>query len=269
MNPTPGYYCVIQFCPDQSRLEAANVGVIVFCPEQNYLDAKLSTDNARVQKFFGRDGFDWERINSYKLGLRERLGVEKEGFKSLSDLETFAARRGNSLRITPPRPMTVRDPAQDLETLFEQLVGSRKKSRSGAGFRRILRQKFTQANLGRKLQSDLEVTISRLDKQLDVPFGYQNGRFNLIQPVNFRSENPDQLTKTASVHAVDGMAVYGEPNPRFGDMRLIVVANFSAEARKAASQVEKILDQGHVKLYTSKTLDRLIQDIQTNGKELA
>ena len=29
-TPTTGYYSVIQFCPDRSRLEAANVGVLLF-----------------------------------------------------------------------------------------------------------------------------------------------------------------------------------------------------------------------------------------------
>ncbi len=33
MNPTRGYYCLIQYSPDPSRLEAANVGVVLFCPK--------------------------------------------------------------------------------------------------------------------------------------------------------------------------------------------------------------------------------------------
>jgi len=30
MNPTRGYYCIIQYCPDLGRLEAANIGVLLF-----------------------------------------------------------------------------------------------------------------------------------------------------------------------------------------------------------------------------------------------
>ena len=40
------YYCLIQYCPDMSRLEAANVGVVLFCPEKGFLAARMSRDNA-------------------------------------------------------------------------------------------------------------------------------------------------------------------------------------------------------------------------------
>lgn len=269
MKPTPGYYCVVQFCPDQSRLEAANVGVILFCPEHDYLDAKLSTDNARIQQFFGRKGFDWERINSYKLGIRERLSVEKDHLRSIQDLEVFAARRANSLRITPPRPITLRDPAKDLDELFEQVVSVRKRRPGGGGFKQFLREQFARAHLGRKLQTDLEVEVTGLNKRLEVPFGYQNGRFNLIQPVSFRSDDVDQLSRTASVHAVDGMALYQERSPELGEMQLVVVGNFKTEAKEATAQVERILNQGHVRLFTRMNLDRLIEDIRLNGREIS
>lgn len=34
-----GYYSIIQYCPDLSRFEAANVGVLLFCPERAFLKA--------------------------------------------------------------------------------------------------------------------------------------------------------------------------------------------------------------------------------------
>ena len=37
---TTGYYSVIQYCPDRSRLEAANVGVLLFVPAGGYLRAR-------------------------------------------------------------------------------------------------------------------------------------------------------------------------------------------------------------------------------------
>ena len=30
---TKGYYSAIQYCPDRSRMEAANVGVMLLCPQ--------------------------------------------------------------------------------------------------------------------------------------------------------------------------------------------------------------------------------------------
>jgi len=33
MTAHKGYYSVVQYCRDRSRLEAANTGVLLFCPE--------------------------------------------------------------------------------------------------------------------------------------------------------------------------------------------------------------------------------------------
>ena len=37
MKPSRGYYCIIQYCPDLGRLEAANIGVLLFCPDRGFL----------------------------------------------------------------------------------------------------------------------------------------------------------------------------------------------------------------------------------------
>ena len=42
MNPETGYYGLIQCCPNPSRLEAANVGVLLFSPEHAFLNRMLT-----------------------------------------------------------------------------------------------------------------------------------------------------------------------------------------------------------------------------------
>src|SRR5208337_3569030 len=110
MNPAKGYYSLIQYCPDLSRLEAANIGVVLFCPERWFLRALTSGDNRRIIHFFGKEGHDWVRINSFKLALEERLQVEDGKIRSVEDLEKFIALRANRILMTPPRPMQVGDP---------------------------------------------------------------------------------------------------------------------------------------------------------------
>ncbi|QEH31800.1 hypothetical protein OJF2_02650 [Aquisphaera giovannonii] len=268
MNARPGYYSIIQFCPDLSRLEAANVGVILFCPESSFLEARVSPDNSRIQKFFGKQSFDWTRVNSYKAAVQERLEREGAEFRKPEDLEAFARRHGNAIQITAPRPVTVGDPARDLDQLFEEVVGVRKRPNSAGGFRRQLARKLGQAQLGRKLRRDIELEVPGLQKRIEVPFGYKNGRFNLIQPVSFRSDDPAQVVRTASVHAVEGIALYREPDPRLGDLQLVVVGNFASSRRDTRDRVGRILHQGAVQLYASSEVDDLIADIQAHGKEL-
>jgi hypothetical protein len=126
MAPSKGYYCLIQYCPDLGRLEAANVGVLLFCPERKFLKALTAQNNKRIIEFFGSQGHDWKRINAFKKGLEDRLEIEGNEIQSLADLDRFISLRANLLQITPPRPMKVTDPATDLDALFRELVVERR-----------------------------------------------------------------------------------------------------------------------------------------------
>jgi len=110
MKPTKGYYSLIQYCPDLSRLEAANIGVLLFCPDRSFLMARTAHDNQRIRHFFGSEDHDWAQINSFKKGIEERLEVEHSSISSVDDLEHFIQLRANQIQITAPRPMRVRDP---------------------------------------------------------------------------------------------------------------------------------------------------------------
>src|SRR6266508_1608612 len=131
MKPAKGYYCLIQYCPDLSRLEAANIGVLLFCPERHFLKARTGHAARRIQQFFGLKGEEKWRIDSLRISIEERLKIEKQNFQSVEDLERFIATRANTIQITAPRPMKVYDPEKDLEELFEQLVEAH--ARKGVG----------------------------------------------------------------------------------------------------------------------------------------
>ena len=82
-----GYYCLIQYCPDPGRLEAANLGVLLFSPEVGFLDARMASTNERVRRFFGAASFEGWALDSAKDALRARLRTDRESFRSLEDLE--------------------------------------------------------------------------------------------------------------------------------------------------------------------------------------
>ena len=228
----------------------------------------MADDNSRIQRFFGKHAFNWSRINSYKQGIKERLEIEGKDFRGPEDLKVFGQRRGNNIQLTAPRPITVRDPQSDLQQLFEEVVGDRKRSQDVKGFRRRFVEKLTRANLGSKLKWDIAIHLPSLNKEIDVPFGYQNGRFNLIQPVSFRSSDPAQLRRIASAHAVNGIALYENPDDVLGELELVVVGNFRSNVKAARDDVQRILRQGRTKLYTSQEVNDLIQEIRVHGKDL-
>lgn len=268
MKPTRGYYCIIQFCPDLGRLEAANIGVLLFCPDLGFLRARTSSDNARIRHFFGDEGHDWARINSFKLGIEQRLEVERGDIRTLEALETFIARRANLVQISPPRPMKVTDPEKDLDQLFKDLVGGQARVHRGLSLKRFLRQKFMTAGLTNKIQTDIRVKVPISERQIEVPYGFQNGRFNLIQPAGFQATNPEHAKNTACRYAVEGESLYENPDPQLGRLQLILVGKFGPSQSESRSGVERILKEHHVRLYTATEVDRLVEEIRTTAKDL-
>ena len=128
MTAHRGYFSLIQFCPDASRLEAANVGVVLLCPELGFLEARTSRGNARVRRFFGPDAFHPVGLNMAKQSFVRRLKVEWEGVPTVEQFQHFVDTRANELQLTAPRPVKVFDPACELQRLFDQLVTDRPKA---------------------------------------------------------------------------------------------------------------------------------------------
>ena len=268
MNPSKGYYCIIQYCPDLSRLEAANIGVVLFCPERMFLESRTARDNARIRHFFGSAGHDWKRVSSFKLGIEERLKLENRSIKTIEDLETFIATRGNEFQITPPRPMKVRDPAKELDELFQELVGGQHRAQRRQSLPRYIGRKFDDAGLQRKLKRDLSVHVPVFERQVHIPYGYQNGRFNLIQPVRFESRDPAQAEVTACRYAVEGQSLHENPDPQLGDLQLVVVGKFPRKQSESKAHVNRVLEEHDVRLVALDELSYLIDEIRRTAREI-
>jgi hypothetical protein len=270
MKPAKGYYSLIQYCPDLSRLEAANIGVLLFCPEKLFLQAKTVRNNKRIQKFFGRKGHDWDRIDSFKLGLEERLVAENGEIKTLEDLERFIALRANEVQITPPRSMRVEDPKRELVNLFEELVERQqlKGIDEEVSFRKFLAGKLTTPAMRKKVRTDVHVRVSVLEREIAVPYGFQNGRFNLIQPARFRGGSLPDVETTACKYAIEGRSLFENRDSKLGYLKLIVVGEFGGRDGAKQASVKRILKDNKVDLYTETELDQLVDEIETTGKNL-
>lgn len=268
MTTVTGYYSLIQYCPDPSRLEAANVGVLLFVPSLNYLRAITAKGNRRIQQFFGRDGHDWTRINTFKRGMEDRVQAERPSIRTVDDLERFIAKRANALRITDPRPMRVTDPEADLKQLFAELVGGVHRAEPRQSIKAYLHKRLVDAGLQQRIRNDIRIRVPSFEREVTIPYGYQNGRFQLIQPARFEAEDPDKIIPTACRYAVEGRSLYEHQDPKLGRLQLVVVGVFPAKKAASRSMVRRIFDENKVRLFASDEVDRLIQDIRQNAKEL-
>lgn len=129
-DPARGYYSILQYVPDLERSEGANIGVVLFCPDTRFLKVQTATGNDRVRRFFRPEesvDLDLDRLNSLKAAFEERLAVEAARVQTLEEFRQFIDSRANQILLTAPRSIKVFDPQTELATLFEALVGGRRK----------------------------------------------------------------------------------------------------------------------------------------------
>ena len=250
MKPEKGYYSLIQFCPNASRMETVNVGVVLFCPGSGFLDARTAGDNRKARGLVGNNEFDRHALNAAKLSIEKRLVVEKKSFETLEDLQKFVETRGNDLQLTTPRPLKVFNPAEEMNRLFNELVGGKQ-----------LRD--TMVAKPETAFGEVKTTFDRLideerafrNYKLELPFGgefrapyaYQNGVLNLVKPHAFPKSEKTAINNAMQL-AVQGDQIHKEPIADVGKAQLIVISDFAESSDTSTSdQVEKLFDEYHVK----------------------
>lgn len=261
MSQNKGYYSLIQFFPDPSRLEAANIGVVVYSSHDGRLCFRISRSNSRIRRFFGEQ--DWKFLNRAKEAIKNLLRTEY--FRSVEDLKAFIARRANAIQLSAPRSMRISTIEQDVDDLFRRLVGEELVDHK----RRIagnLEKKLIDAGVDRLVQKSVSIEIPDIKKSIRVPFAYKNGRFNLISPLQFDLDT-DLLAKTGK-NAIEGKLLYDLPHPEFGQMRLVVVAGFDEGIERSTRElVEKLLKENSVTVYTFDELGPLLDDIRRSAEQ--
>lgn len=272
MNATKGYYSLVQYCPDIARQEAANVGVVLFCPDCQFIRARVADTIGRIRRFFGQDGDGYRHLQGMMQAVASRIEVERAQFRSLDDLRQFIATRANKIILTQPKPVMVMDPEADLEALFQELVADPRKPLTVQGqlpLRKRLDAVLSEQDVRRFIQRQVEVEVPALKERLRVPYAFRNGRFNLIRPVEFKHQAGASVKTAACRHAVEGRSLYAHPDPRFGSLQLIVVADFASAPPESAELVSGVFQENHVRLITPDSLGALKQEIIATGSPVS
>ena len=262
MNQHKGYYSLIQFCPDPSRLESVNLGVLVYSADHGGLQFQLTESNQRIRKVFGKQ--DWDFIDRIRESVRSRLQTEK--FETVRDLESFITKRASVVQLTPLRPLTIGDIDQEVSALYRRLVASKPVERRPR-ITTYLSRKLIEAGVEGLVEKSISIEIPDFKEPIRVPYGYQNGRFNLIAPIQFNPDREDILTK-AGKSAIEGQLLYENPDPKHGDLRLVVIAKFAdRNDSSAAERVRRIFDEHQVGLHTLENIEPLVEDIRNAARQ--
>jgi hypothetical protein len=256
MNSMNGYYSLVRYCPDPSRQEFVNIGVAIYSPQSKQVKVQLSSDHRRLSQVFGKQ--DLRFVNRLKKSLEESL--KRESFASVGELESYIGRSANAVQLGPLRSLKISDICDDLARLFDRLVGERPERRPH--IQRYLDQKLSEAGVENLVQKGVSVNIPSFDQSIRVPYAYQNGRYNLITPVEFSVDVRDIFSK-AGEKAIEGQELYQTPDPNLGELHLVVVAKFADETGLSArAKVGAILAGHNVAMHTFENMGPLVEDIR-------
>lgn len=225
MTAKRGYYSLIQFCPDPSRAEVVNVGVLLFCPEARYIAARTARGKARAEKLVGKSGVDSASLNAAKQAIEHRLEVDREGFQTIEDLRRFVDTRANVLKLTDPRPVKVFDPQDDLRKLFEELVGGSARRKPATVFPPELHEVFHRLEHEGRARLNWNVEIPVVRRDLKIPYAYRNGVWNLVRPRLFSNDEGPAIGHAQQL-AVDGDLLRRHGADQEGEKRLVVLTAF-------------------------------------------
>jgi hypothetical protein len=261
------FYSLVQYCPDLSRLEVANVGVVVFCPELDFLGSEMTQNHTRINQMFGRGQRDLKRLKIVKAGLQEKLAASASQ-TSLEHLNQLAALHVNTIRMSQFMPCRVSsDPRSDLQCMFNELVEDTTvvpPLSKPAALRKKLDEQFSAPRVNNRIKREIKVTIPVLNREEEIPYGYQNGRFNLITPVVF-PKGKTRLEDRSAKYAVEGRSLYQHENSEFGKMQLLVVGQFDDGDEGAVATAKRILETHKVRLFQQADLHQLVDEIATQG----
>ena len=263
MAPQKGYYSLIQFCPDASRQENVNLGVLLFCPASGFLDAKTSSNTRRAEKLVGRRQLAREALKQAQLSIEQRLKVDRDSFRDLESLHHFVATRGNSLQLTDPRPIKVDAPQQCLEQLFDELVGGTASapSKSQSLFPQ-LRDLFVRLKEEGRASLDYHYRLPVLEQDFKVPFAYRNGTLNLVKPQRFL----DRASQKVLELATRGNLIRKHGLPDEPHSRLIVVSRFESSCEpEFISHVDRLLTDFDVTHVPEHKLDHFITHVDSEA----
>ncbi|WP_417746714.1 DUF3037 domain-containing protein [Rosistilla oblonga] len=261
---------MIQFCPDTTRLETANLGVALFCAEREFLGTLMSPNNSRIIQMFGRGQRDLKRLKAVKQSLEQTIQKQRDELCDLEQIQKFASLHVNHLRMTRFMPCRIAStPEEELQTLFNELVELQRDEddKHSPTINRMLDAVFSQQEFSSYIRRDVEVDVPIFRTRDTVPYAYQNGRLNLIKPVEFATRRSSVISK-ASRNAVEGKSIYENPDEEYGELQLVVVGSFEKTKPSEVETAKRIFEDHQVRLFTTEQIDELTNDIVTHGHKL-
>ncbi len=257
---TPGFYSLIQFCPDAVRAEGVNVGVLVGTAADG-LVVRMAAQNEQVKKRFGKDSFDDGRLQVEKRGLARRL--EEANPRSIDEVIQFSSLEAGRLVLLPPRPMTVSSPVADAEALFCKLVDDPEPVRRARIKGPKLEVYFDPLVASHLIEKSVTVTVPIVGKSLRSDYAYKNGRRNLIKACDFSLELESAFSNASDIGS-KGLLLAKHPSGPL-ETRLIVISDIEDSVVRLA--IRDLLFDHEVRLVDMRDISAFVEEVKREAHD--
>ncbi|MDF2494240.1 DUF3037 domain-containing protein [Sphingomonas sp.] len=263
MEHHQGKYALVQFCPVPERLEFLNIGLVLIVPGLHFVGVRFARGHSRIDRVFGRQPKSY--LNAIKHSFESRLRSELWRSPTGAGFEEFVQKRANDIRVSRLLPVQVSDAEADFDRLFDELVGEEDPVVREPRVRRKLRDAFRKHKVEQFLESPEEVDLPEYGLKVSVPYGYQNGCYNLIDGMRVPSNVSDGL-REAGKRSMEGGLIWRHFE-QGQCKRLVVVGDFSQQPNAFYHAVKEQFDASHVRLHRLDDMRPLLNDILDNAEE--
>lgn len=258
MTAKRALYSLVQYLPDVSRGEVANVGVALYVPETGQVRVQTSDSFLRVRKFFRPDERTMRRIESGVQALKHRL-TRAERFESEVEFERFITARADAVRLSLPRLVLVSDADRELSELFAELVGDTERVRRRRPvLPRPVEEVFRRLRPQGKVWHPRSIMVPTVGKRFAVAAAFQNGVTNYVRPESLADGNPQSKLPELGFH---GELIYRHP---IGDKagKLVVMSAVEGADPEVKQKFRRTLEEFHVRFVPYREADRFAEEVE-------
>jgi hypothetical protein len=263
MEHYQGKYALVQFCPVPERLEFLNIGLVLIVPELDFIGIRFARGHSRIDRVFGRQSKSY--LDAIKHSFESRLRSELMRSPHGAGFDEFVQKRANDIRVSRLLSVQISDVEADFDRLFDELVGEEDRIVREPRVRLKLRDAFRRHKVEQFLDSPEDVELPEYGLRVSVPYGYQNGCYNLIDGMRVPANVSDGL-REAGKRSMEGGLIWRHFEQGHCK-RLVVVGDFSQQPNAFYNAVKEQFDASNVRLHRLDDMRPLLNDILENAEE--
>lgn len=263
MGAAKGYYSVIQYCPDTSRSESANVGVALLCPDRRSLSVMVSEGLSRVRRFFKPSEIRLRRIENAASAVATFLSKRAQDYLDPDKFAQYTQSMGNEVRMTVPRVVRIEDATADLARLYAELVEDEQQvasARPATILPTRLNEVFTELVKTKKVFKPKSITVPILNRQLKIPYAFRNEVLNLLKPLALSDDvgSENKVTKLA----VEGDLLQEKNQEK---CKLIIISG-AGNSEESEERFGPLLERYHVRLIRQSQAEQFGREVLEHAK---